>query len=82
MQKLDNLYFQKIYIKFGFKILYSFGGDQFIINKNRGMFLFKFPHSSPNGKSVWVNFHRPPCCMQSQIIEIYSYIKTKVNTTY
>jgi hypothetical protein len=39
------------------KVLYYFNGSQFLVNKdkNRGRFLFIFPHPSRNGTSVWVN---------------------------
>jgi hypothetical protein len=39
------------------KVLNHSHGKQFIINKdkNRGRFLFTFPHPSRNGTSVWVN---------------------------
>jgi hypothetical protein len=40
------------------KVLNYSSGSQFIINKdkNRGRFLFTFPHPSWNGMSIWVNF--------------------------
>jgi hypothetical protein len=43
--------------KFFLKILNYCNESQFLSNKhkNRGRFLFTFPHPSWNGMSVWIN---------------------------
>jgi hypothetical protein len=71
MQILEIIYFWKFDIKFGFKSIELAIGTLFLINnvKNRGKFLFTFPHPSPNGTSVLVD---SPWAIPSELKSVYA----------